>query len=92
MGSVAMLVDTSGRRGEHGGCVYGIRRRRAPLGQRGREGRGGGKDRERVREFQTGACRRPGRPEAQRQAGGVVASSCSPASPLCLPGEDEAAG
>ena len=47
-----MLVDTSGRRGEHGGCVYGIRRRRAPLGQRGRESRGGVRGRERVREFQ----------------------------------------
>ena len=39
--------------------------------------------------------RRGGRPEVQgrgRQAGGAVASSCSSVSPLCLPGEDEAAG
>ena len=47
-------------------------------------------------EVSTGSARRrgdhPGVQGRGRQAGGVVPSSCSPASPLCLPGEDEAAG
>ena len=57
-GGVAMLVDTSGRRGEHGGCVYGVRRRRAPLGF----GRARGGERAARRE------------EVQRVEGGCVAT------------------
>ena len=53
-----MLVDTSGRRGEHGGRVYGIWRRRAPLGF----GRARGGERAARRE------------EVQRVEGGCVAT------------------
>ena len=64
----------------------------AALGERGNdEG-----ERQGANEVSTGSGRQCGaHPCVQgrgRQAGGTVVSSWSPASPLCLPGKDEAAG
>ena len=73
-----MLVDTSGRRGEHGGRVYGVRRRRAPLGcarereQRARErAESEGEERGATGRLR-GVARRPGE-EAGGGQGGVGA-------------------
>ena len=40
-GVAAEVLDSTERQGEHGGCIYGERRRRPPLGeQRSERGRG----------------------------------------------------
>ena len=82
----------SERRGGGGGRGGGERRRRTRSGRMGNsKGESRGEN-----EVSTGSERRrgdhPGVQGRGRQAGGAVASSRSSASPLCLPGEDEAAG
>src|SRR4051812_30129794 len=67
-----MLVDTPGRRGEHGGYGVTATRLRLCSGARGRESRGGVRGRERVRGFQgaRGAARDvQGKEEAARKGG-----------------------
>ena len=80
-----------GARTTEGAATTTVRRQgRRPWWERARE-RGKG-----VSEVSAGSGRRrgahPGVQGRGRQAGGAVASSRSSASPLCLPGEDEAAG
>ena len=88
----AELPDRVARRGDDGGCDYGGG---AAAGASAmlRESEG---ERQGASEASAGSGRRRGAypvsRRVTRQAAGAVASSRSPASALCLPGGDEAAG
>jgi hypothetical protein len=90
--TTAELVDRVGRRGGDGGRGYvgGAGAAASAMARRG-EGESRGES-----EVSAGSGRRRGaRPGVKgrgRQAAGAVASPRTPASPPCLPGEDEAAG
>ena len=91
-GRAEELLDMVARRGDDGGCDYGGGAA-AGASAMVRESEG---ERQGASEVSTGSGRRRGAypvsRRAKRQAAGAVASSRSPASALCLPGGDKAAG
>ena len=85
------LLDTMGRREDDGGCGYSgeVAAAASAMVEEGKgevQGANGG-----VQGLGGATWGRPARPRARRQAGGAVASSRTPASPLCLLWREQAA-
>ena len=78
-------MDTSARRGRASGCSVTTARLRLCSGSRGRGSRGGGRGRERVREFQGGGVARVEKARTSREAGGGKARACAPRAHALLP-------